>query len=154
MMLQSTSWSSYKHHITLIFLVGCTPNGAILYISPAYLGFVSDPTFTKQCGVLSKLEGMAGMSVVADRGFTIKEELSKLGLTLNLLPFMEGRDQLLVAEVQRGRSISSLRIHVERAIGRIKSFKIMRSVFPLKMSRLANQIVTLCALLTNSSCTP
>ncbi len=149
MMLQSTSWSSYKHHNTLKFLVGCTPNGAISYISPAYLGSVSDPTLTKQCGFLSKLEGMAGMSVMADRGFTIKEELSKLGLTLNLPPFMEGRGQLPAAEVQRGRSISSLRIHVERAIGRIKSFKVMRGVFPLKMSRLANQIVTVCALLTN-----
>ena len=149
LMLQSTSWSSYKHHNTLKFLVACTPNGAISYISPAYLGSVSDPTLTKQCGFLLKLEGMAGMSVMADRGFTIKEELSKLGLTLNLPPFMEGRGQLPAAEVQTGRSISSLRIHVERAIGRMKSFKIMSGVFPLKMSRLANQIVTVCALLTN-----
>lgn len=147
--LQSTSWSNYKHHNTLKFLVACTPNGAISYISPAYLGSVSDPALTKHCGFLSKLDGMEGMSIMDDRGFTIKEELAKKKVTLNLPPFMEGRGQLPTAEVQTGRTIASLRIHVERAIGRMKLFKILTGVFPLKMARLANQIVTVCALLTN-----
>ena len=117
LVLQSTAWSSYKHHNTFKFLVACTPNGAISYISPLYLGSVSDPQLTRDCGFLEKLEGMSGASVMADRGFTIKENLSKLGIVLNLPPFMEGRRQLPADEIQRGRSIASLRIHVERAIG-------------------------------------
>ena len=52
--------------------------------------------------------------MMADRGFTIKENLSKLGIGLNVPPFMEGRLTLPADEIQRGRSITSLRIHVER----------------------------------------
>ena len=90
---------------------------------------------------------------MADRGFTIKESLARLNIHLNLPPFMEGRSQLPPEDVQHGRSIASLRIHVERAIGRMKQFKILTNVFPLKMARIANQIVTACAYLCKlSSC--
>ena len=58
LMLQSTSWSNYKHHTTLKILVACTPNGSISYVSPAYLGSVSDPAITKDCGFLDKLIDM------------------------------------------------------------------------------------------------
>ena len=123
LVLQSTSLSSYKHHNTLKFLVACTPNGAISFVSSVYLGSVSDPTLTKECGFLQGLEGMEGVSIMADRGFTIKDSLAKLGISLNLPPFLEGCGQLEPDELQRGRSIASLHIHVERAIGRIKQYK-------------------------------
>ena len=89
------------------------------------------------------------MFLMADRGFAIKESLSKLGIELYLPPFREGRHQLPADEVQRGHLIASLRIHVERAIGRMKQYKILRGVFPLKMARLANQIVVVCAYISN-----
>ena len=86
---------------------------------------------------------------MANRGFTIKEGLKELGVELNLPLFMEGRCQLPVDEIQCGRSIVSLRIHVKRAIGRMKLHKILTGIFPLKMARLANQIVVVCAYLSN-----
>ena len=52
---------------------------------------------------------------MADRGFTVKESLSRLNKELNLPPFMEGRGQLPPEEMQQ--AIASLRFHVERAIG-------------------------------------
>ena len=51
--------------------------------------------------------------------------------------------------MQHGRSIASLRIYVERAIGRMKQYKILTGVFPLKMARISNQIVTVCSYLSN-----
>ena len=84
---------------------------------------------------------------MADRGFTIKESLARLNFHLNVPPSMEGRSQLPPEDVQHGRCIASLCIHVERAIGQIKPFKILTNVFPLKMARIANQIVTVCAYL-------
>jgi hypothetical protein len=62
---------------------------------------------------------------MADRSFTIKDLLSKLNLELNLPPFMEGHKQLPANEVQNGREIASLKIHVERAIGRMKTYSIL-----------------------------
>ena len=86
---------------------------------------------------------------MTDRGFTIKDQLSPLGISLNSPPFIEVRKQLLASEVQRGRKIASLRIHVERAIGRIKKYAILKETLPLSTIRLANQIVCVCSWLTN-----
>ena len=86
---------------------------------------------------------------MADRGFTIKDMLKQLKIELNLPPFMEGRKQLPAEEVQEGRNIASLRIHVERAIGRLKNFGILSGTIPLSLSWLTNQIVHVCAFLCN-----
>ena len=64
-------------------------------------------------------------------------------------PFMDGHTQLSASEIQEGRSIVSLRIHVERGIGRIKTFEICKGTIPLSLSRLCNQIVYVCAFLSN-----
>ena len=61
-----------------------------------------------------------GISIMADRGFTVKDMLQEVGAELNIPPFMEGGQQLPAKEVQEGRRIASLHIHVERTIGRIK----------------------------------
>ena len=147
--MQSSTWSNYKHHNTLKVLVSCTPNGCISYVSPLYVGGISDVELTKVSGFLETLDGKAGVSVMADRGFTIQDALKEKNVTLNIPPFMEGRKQLPPEEIQRGRHIASLRIHVERCIGRIKNFKILGGNFPLSMIRIANQIVSVCAWLTN-----
>ena len=146
---QSSTWSNYKHHNTGKLLVAGTPNGAICFVSPLYAGSVSDVELTRVSGFPESLQGKHGISVMADQGFTIKDQLSPHGVSLNIPPFMEGRSQLSASDIKKGRKIASLRIHVERAIGRIKNFAIMRGIMPLSMSRIADKIVTVCALLTN-----
>ena len=123
--LQSSTWSSYKQHNTAKFLVACTPNGAVSYISTLYVGSISDVELTRVSGFLQTLEGKEGISIMAHRGFTVKDQLSEMGVHLNIPPFLEGRTQLPPEEVKKGRGIASLRIHVERAIGRIKQFSIL-----------------------------
>ena len=86
---------------------------------------------------------------MADRGFTIRDMLKQLNVELNLPPFMEGRQQLPVEDVRVGRSIASLRIHVERAIGRVKNFSILKETIPISLSRIVNQIVCVCCFLSN-----
>ena len=86
---------------------------------------------------------------MADRGFTIKQTLQEMGVELNIPPFLEGRQQLPAKEIQKGRRIASLRIHVERAIGRIKTFTILKQILPITFARLSNQIVCVCAYLSN-----
>ena len=73
----------------------------------------------------------------------------QLNIHLNIPPFLEGRQQLSEGEVTKGRQISSLRIHVERAIGRMKSFPVCKDTIPITLARLANQIVHVWAFLTN-----
>ena len=70
-------------------------------------------------------------------------------MVFNIPPFMEGREQLPADKVKRGHTIASLRIHVERAIGRIKNYTILKGTLPITMIRIANQIVSVCVWLTN-----
>ena len=147
--MQSSTWSSYKHHNTAKFLIGCTPNGCVSFISPLYVGSISDVELTRVSGLLNCIEDKPGISIMADRGFTIKDMLDNIGVKLNIPPFMEGRKQLPASEVREGRKIASVRIHVERAIGRIKSFQILKHTIPITLAGLSNQIVTVCAFLSN-----
>ena len=86
---------------------------------------------------------------MADRGFIIKEMLKEVGAELNIHPFMEGRQQLPTDEIHEGRRIASIRIHVERALGRIKTFAILAHTISLSMARISNQIVCVFAYLSN-----
>ena len=86
---------------------------------------------------------------MTDRGFTIQDQLDKINIKLNIPPFLEGRKQLPAKEVEKGRKIASVCIHIEWAIGRIKNFAILKGTSPLTMARLANQVVCVCAWLTS-----
>ena len=57
-------------------------------------------------------------------------------MTINLL-----KELLLTT-----RRIASLRIHVERAIGKIKNYKILNDI-PNNMARIADQLFFVCAML-------
>ena len=74
---------------------------------------------------------------MADRGFTIGDLLDIKGVALNILP-MKTSDQFTQRELTTTRRIANLRIHVERAIGRIKNFKLLNDV-PNNMARVADQ---------------
>jgi len=104
------------------FLVACTPNGATSFISPVFVGPITDYQLTSSSGFLEILKDKPGIPIMADRGFTIKDILQKINVDLNLPAFMEGRIQLPPEQVQEDRKIASLRIHVERAMGRLKSY--------------------------------
>ena len=86
---------------------------------------------------------------MADQGFDIQEYLALLGVGLNIPPFLKGKSQLSESELVVTRRIASIRIHVERAMERIKNFHIFDRTLPSSMSTLANQIFYVCAILSN-----
>ena len=85
--IQSSTCRDHKHLDTAKLLIACTPNGAISYISPLYVGSISDVEITKTCGFIEKLEGKAGISIMADHGFVMKYQLTRIGIKLNVPPF-------------------------------------------------------------------
>ena len=85
-------------------------------------GSISDKEIVAKSGILTDDLWGAGDSVMADWGwrFLIHEELQKISVSLNIPAFLGGRQQLTKAEVKESQTIASVRIHVERAIQRIK----------------------------------
>ena len=115
MLAQSETWSDYKHN-TWKLLVGVTPNGQVSFLSDLWGGRVSNKQITRESGVLDLLQ--PGDNVMVDRGFDISNVVPD-GVTVNMPPFLAGREQMTAAETEETMIIASVRIHVERAIGRI-----------------------------------
>ena len=78
--MQSSTWSNYKHQNTAKFLIACTPNGSICFISTLYVGSISDVDITRVSRFLTQLEDKPGISIMAYRGFTIKDILREIGV--------------------------------------------------------------------------
>ena len=85
---------------------------------------------------------------MVDRGFDISNVVPD-GVTVNMPPFLAGREQMTAAETEETMSIASVRIHVERAIGRIKTNHILNGTLPNTLSPYGTQIAVVCGLLTN-----
>ena len=147
LLLQSQTYSSYKSANTLKGLLAISPAGHVMFVSSLYTGSIADKELVERSGFLSLLR--RGDEVMADRGFTIDELLAPLGVSLNTPPTLGRRSQMDGNEVVETQQIASLRIHIERAIRRVKEFDILNGVIPAALSGSANQIWTVCALLTN-----
>ena len=46
---------------------------------------------TRLSGLIEKIDGKEGVSIVADRGFTIKDQIQVIGVHLNIPPFLDER---------------------------------------------------------------
>ena len=91
----------------------------------------------------------SGDSVMADRGFDIQDDLTLINIKLNIPPFLKDKDQFTELEMVQTRRIASLRIHVERAMERLKNFHIFDRVLPPSFVDVAEQMVFVCAVLSN-----
>ena len=146
---QSALYSQYKSHVTYKGLLGITPSGAITFVSQLFDGSISDKEIVRKSGFLQKYLWDAGDSVMADRGFLIEDDLKQFGVNLNIPAFLDGREQFTAAELKESQTIASVRIHNERAIQRVKKFKILRNEIPLTLHGSINQIWTTCCILCN-----
>jgi hypothetical protein len=62
-------YSSYKSHHTTNFLIFCTPQGSVSFISKAYTGHAIDVFTVKDSGFLDYVK--LGMEFSADRGYIV-----------------------------------------------------------------------------------
>ena len=86
---------------------------------------------------------------MADRGFTIKEDLMVRGASLEIPPPSSGLEQMSKDKVIVTKKIANARIHVERAIGRMKVFSILRKTLPIALVPLIDEIFVVCAGISN-----
>ena len=68
LLARAQCWSNYKHHSTIKFLLGITPQGTISYVSRCVGGRMSDKEIVERSTIMNYL--LPGDLVIADRGFT------------------------------------------------------------------------------------
>ncbi|XP_033124652.1 uncharacterized protein LOC117122979 [Anneissia japonica] len=96
---QAATWSDYKKHNTVKFLVAIATNGMISFLSKAWGGRTSDVHITRESGFLNLVD--PGDVILADRGFTIKEDLLLRYASLEIPPPSKGKEQHTPAEVAK-----------------------------------------------------
>jgi len=128
LLLNSELFSAYKDHTTLKGLVGISPSGAITFISQLYTGPISDREIVERSCILDPPFN-EGDSVMVDKGFTISDILP-LVVSLNIPPFLGAAAQMPFEDVVKTQEIARLRIHVERAINKIKNFVFGLLLYP------------------------
>nr|XP_047146612.1 uncharacterized protein LOC101235303 [Hydra vulgaris] len=152
---RAATWSQYKHHNTVKFLIGVSPQGVITFVSKAWGGRVSDKYLTEHCSILKNI--LPGDVILADRGFNIAESVGFYCGELKIPGFTKGKLQLTCSDVETTRKIASVRVHVERVIGLLRNkYKVLQSIMPLdylytKDSGLCtiDKIVIVCSSLIN-----
>ena len=100
---QPACYSQYKSHNTMKGLVGITPNGVISFVSDLYSGSISDIEIVKKSGYLEKLN--RGDYVMADKGFTIQDDLTTVGARLVMPNFLKSKDQFSKLENDHNKKL-------------------------------------------------
>ena len=133
--------SNHKYHNTRKALVGISDNGIqLLFHLPGPLNLGKCP------GLLEKLK--LGDNIKVDREFGTANILPS-GLTLNIPPLKEGRNQLNPEKTDETTRIAAVTKNVEHAIGKIKNYHILDRNSPLSMTPLLNQEFTVRSYLTD-----
>ena len=127
---QPQSFSSYKHHNTVKYLIGITPQGTLCFISEGTGGRVSDKHLTENSKLLDYL--IPGDTILADRGFDIQDSVSLYCAWITMPAFTRGKKQLTRIEVEQTGRITNVHIHVEKVIGSVRQkYSILSATQPI-----------------------
>ncbi|XP_062565245.1 uncharacterized protein LOC134227628 isoform X2 [Armigeres subalbatus] len=143
-------YSNYKHKRTVKILLGVTPAGLISFCSRAYSGKSSDKFIFNKENFIDKLEKHQD-AIMTDKGFAIEKECAEKGIRLHIPPFL--REKKLSAEdALLNESIAKARVHVERAISRMKSFGVLQgSIDPSVLRHIDDIMKIICGIVNLSA---
>ena len=130
LLARAQTFSTYKHHNTVKYLIAITPQGSISFISEGWGGRVSDKRLTESSCLLHNL--LPGDTILADRGFDIQESVGLYCARVTTPAWTRGKSQLDGVSVEQTRRIANVRIHVERLIGLLRQkFQILSATQPI-----------------------
>ena len=96
---------------------------------------------TKENGICDMLD--SDDSVMIDCGFKLQDYLPE-SISLNAPPFLNGKPQLSLNKENETREITSVHVHIERAIEIVKKINILQSIFSLSTAQELNIIWVIC----------
>jgi hypothetical protein len=129
LLARAQTYSSFKHHNIVKYLKGITPLGTVSFILEDCGGRTNDKYITEHSNLLDNL--IPGDTVLADRGFDIKDSVGSMLSKLELPAFTKNRTQLDPIEVEQTRNIANVCIHVQSVIGKVrKKYSILQDTQP------------------------
>ena len=86
---------------------------------------------------------------MTDKGFNVEDIFVVANIKLNMPTFLKKGNRFDNSVVVHDRKVASKRVHVERVIGLIKTFKILCQPMDITNIALASEIIFVCGMLCN-----
>ncbi|KAL3216375.1 hypothetical protein MRX96_033124 [Rhipicephalus microplus] len=144
------TYSHYKGTHTAKLLVGVSPAGLITFVSCGFGGRTSDRTCVEKSGVLEKLDSFED-DVMVDKGFNLGSLCENLGLGVVQPPFLCGQLQFTAKDSEKTLKIARARVHVVRALQRMKVFKVLKEPVPWEVVGALDEILVIGGIVNLSS---
>ena len=144
---QSQTYSAYKSRNTWKKLPCITPAGTISFISRSYGGAAFDRYITETCGIVEKLQFRDNL--IAAKGFNVSDLLVSKGSRLIIPPFLRDKNRFSKKNCKTTYNVAKRYIHVERAIARVKDFRILNGAFLITLKDQLDDIFTICCALAS-----
>ena len=127
-----------------------------MFVSQLFEGSISNKQIVQRSGFLETVkqkvqcgELKEGDAIMADKGFDIGDDLAKLKLKCNIPPFLKDKLGFEEGDVIKTQTIAQHRIHVEKAIGKVRRFRIFHSVIPVSICGSINQTWSVTCFFSN-----
>ncbi|XP_049267957.1 uncharacterized protein LOC119379490 isoform X1 [Rhipicephalus sanguineus] len=144
------TYSQYKRQYTIKVLIGVAPSGMITLVGKSFGGRASDTQLTAHSNVLNMCTAYVDR-VMVDKGFLIENLCDEARVNMDRPPFLKKRQQLEEHEAHKNQAIARARVHVERAIQRVKAFKILQQRYPIQLLPVFDKVIVLLAGIVNLS---
>ncbi|XP_050514942.1 uncharacterized protein LOC126890135 [Diabrotica virgifera virgifera] len=142
-------YSQYKHGFTFKVLFGITPSGFISFKSDAHGGRISDSHITATSGLINLLEH--GDKILADKCFpefqNVIDDCGKKILFV-MPPFLKDKLEFTKEETDKTYDTARVRIHVERVMQRLRTFRVLDKIPEYLFSHI-DEVIHLCCVLVN-----
>lgn len=146
-MSQQITFSTYKNRNTIKALIGIAPSGLITYVSPCYGGSASDRQIIERSEILQRFEYNDERMV--DKGLNVQDIFISYGVKENMPAFFKRDNQIGPDTLRQTRKVASKRVHVERVIGQMKTYKILTQPMNRTETLLSSDIMLICAMFVN-----
>ncbi len=144
-----STYSSYKKDYTMKFMINITPGGLISHISEVFSGKASDKFIFNAENLIEKFD-CPNDAIMVDKGVMIEDEVVEHELTLVRPSFFRSdMDQFEEEEQVKNTRIAALRVHVERAIQRVKIFAVMTDKMEYCLHPYVNEILIVVSAIAN-----
>jgi hypothetical protein len=104
--------------------------------------------FFSESGIIHWMEPHID-SIMVDKGFLIHDICARNNVKVIMPSFLKKKSRFTKQEALSNRKIAACRVNVERAIGRMKEFRILKDLLPWNLSGYAEVITKVIAAMVN-----
>lgn len=124
-----------------------SPSGEVIHVSSLFDSSISDKELVSQAGLLNLRD--KGDKIMAHKGFTIGDLIEPIGCKVTMPTFLSSKGKFSKKGIDSSKQVHNLRVHVERAIRRVKELHFCDRIIPLTVAGSINQMWTVACLTTN-----